>query len=288
MGRPTDVSPTLYNDHDHRSAIRRALEANTVTDSSHRPDATPDEATPSAGGERDEVTAATDAVDDAAAVEDAAVEDAVVADAVIADDPGAEASAAASAAAEAAVADGADAEDLDSASEDLDDGLDLEALAEADPRSKAELLGELVVAENKRDEYLDDLRRSHADFENYRRRILREGAAQRDAGKAELAGPLLEVLDDLDRTLQAADGSADPDLAKGVTLVASKFTTTLSKVGLERIDATGVEFDPKVHEAVQQQPADEPAEEPVVVQVLRPGYRLGQRTLRPAMVVVEQ
>lgn len=166
--------------------------------------------------------------------------------------------------------------------------VDLAELAEADPRSKVELLGELVAAEFKRDEYLDDLRRSHADFENYRRRVMREGAVQRAAGKADVVGPLLEVLDDLDRTLAAASGSADPDLAKGVSLVASKLVTTLEHVGLERIDEVGAAFDPNVHEAVQQQPAAEPGGEPTVAQVLRPGYRLGDRTLRAAMVVVEQ
>jgi molecular chaperone GrpE len=256
-----------------------------VTDSPHQPDVTPDGVTAADGDERTEALR-TDAVGDVAAAEDA----------VVTDDAGADASAAAAAAAHAAnpgdTAHTPEAEvsDPETDPETGHDGevLDLEALADADPRSKAELLGELVVAEDKRDEYLDDLRRSHADFENYRRRILREGAAQRDAGKADVAGPLLEVLDDLDRTLAAADGSADQDLAKGVALVASKFTTTLTKVGLERVEATGVPFDPNVHEAVQQQPADEPTDEPVVVQVLRPGYRLGQRTLRPAMVVVEQ
>jgi molecular chaperone GrpE len=252
-----------------------------VTDSPHQPDRTPDGIAAADGDERTEALR-TDAVGDVAAAEDA----------VVTDDAGAEASAAAAEAAHAAnpgdTTDTSEAEVSDPETDQGGDVLDLEALADADPRSKAELLGELVVAEDKRDEYLDDLRRSHADFENYRRRILREGAAQRDAGKADVAGPLLEVLDDLDRTLAAADGSADQDLAKGVALVASKFTTTLTKVGLERVEATGVPFDPNVHEAVQQQPADEPTDEPVVVQVLRPGYRLGQRTLRPAMVVVEQ
>jgi len=262
-----------------------------VTDSPQQPDAAPEGTTPEGvpvdgGAETPPTPPAADAPGDAAAAEDA----------VLTDDVGADASAAAAAAAHAANA--GDDPGVDTDPQAGTDGpstqaagtevLDLEALADADPRSKAELLGELVVAENKRDEYLDDLRRSHADFENYRRRILREGAAQRDAGKADIAAPLLEVLDDLDRTLAAADDSPDKDLAKGVALVASKVTTTLTRVGLERIEATGVPFDPNVHEAVQQQPADEPTDEPVVVQVLRPGYRLGQRTLRPAMVVVEQ
>jgi molecular chaperone GrpE len=165
---------------------------------------------------------------------------------------------------------------------------DIEAIAASDPRSKAELLTELITAEHKRDEYLDDLRRSHADFENYRRRVMRDGAAQREAGKADVAGGLLDVLDDLDRTLQAASGSDDTDLAKGIELVASKLVHALTESGLSRIDEVGVTFDPNVHEAVSQQPAEEPVEEPVVAEVFRPGYRLGDRVLRAAMVVVAQ
>jgi molecular chaperone GrpE len=170
---------------------------------------------------------------------------------------------------------------------DSDDHVDLEAMADADPRSKAEVLAELLGAEAKRDEYLDDLRRSHADFENYRRRVMRDGAVQRNAGKADVAGPLLEVLDDLDRTLAAAEGSTDPDLATGVRLVASKLADALRSQGLERIDATEVAFDPSVHEAVQQQPGEGIDGAPKVVTVLRPGYQLGDRVLRAAMVLVE-
>jgi len=186
---------------------------------------------------------------------------------------------------------GAEASEVPPASdtevEDAGDGLDIEALADSDPRSKGELLAELIAAEAKRDEYLDDLRRSHADFENYRRRVLREGAMQRAAGKAEVASALLEVLDDLDRTLVAAEGSPDPDLHTGVRLVASKLVDALRQLGLERIDATGVAFDPEMHEAVQQQPGDGIDGEPMVVTVLRPGYRMDDRVLRAAMVAVQ-
>ena len=166
--------------------------------------------------------------------------------------------------------------------------LDLEAVADADPRSKGEVLGELIAAETKRDEYLDDLRRSHADFENYRKRVMREGTAQRETGKIAVVESLLEVLDDLDLTLQAATRSPDEGLAKGVALVADKLGHALDGVGLTRIDEAGGAFDPTQHEAVQQLPAEEPRDEPVVAQVLRPGYRLGDRVLRAAMVVVEQ
>jgi molecular chaperone GrpE len=165
--------------------------------------------------------------------------------------------------------------------------LDLEALADAEPRSKAELLAELLTAEAKRDEYLDDLRRSHADFENYRRRVVRDGAVQRAAGKADVAGALLEVLDDLDRTVTAAEGSPDADLATGIRLVTTKLVDALRQQGLERIDATEVAFDPAVHEAVQQQPGEGIDGGPKVATVLRPGYRLGDRVLRAAMVLVE-
>jgi molecular chaperone GrpE len=168
------------------------------------------------------------------------------------------------------------------------EGSDLVALAEADPRSRVELLAELFEAEARRDEYLDDVRRARAEFENYRRRVMRDGAAQRESGRAEVVEPLLEVLDDLDRTLDAAEGSSDETLAKGVELVATKLVHALRGIGLERIDGIGVGFDPNHHEAVQQQPAEEPGSEPSVVQILRPGYRMGDRVLRAAMVVVEQ
>ena len=165
--------------------------------------------------------------------------------------------------------------------------LDLEAMAVTDPRDRAELLGELLAAEAKRDEYLDDLRRSHADFENYRRRVVRDGAVQRAAGRADVAGALLEVLDDLDRTVAAAAGSSDTDLATGVRLVATKLADALSHLGLQRIDDVEVAFDPRVHEAVQQQPGEGIDDDPRVIAILRPGYRLEDRVLRAAMVAVQ-
>jgi molecular chaperone GrpE len=163
-----------------------------------------------------------------------------------------------------------------------------EELISEDPRSKEELLAELAEAESRRDEYLDDLRRARAEFENFRKRTLRESGTQREAGKADAVGGLLEVLDDLDRTVEAAEGTADGSLGKGITLVAEKLVRSLQALGLERIDRTGVVFDPNVHEAVQQRPSEQGHDEPVVAEVFRPGYRLGERVLRPAMVIVEQ
>lgn len=161
-----------------------------------------------------------------------------------------------------------------------------EASAPVDERSPQELRAALAAAEAQRDEYLDDLRRARAEFENFRRRTAREAAATRELGRADVAAALLDVLDDLDRTVDAADGSSDETLAKGVDLVADKLRRALEGQGVQRVDATGVPFDPEVHEAVQQVEADEPSEDPSVHTILRPGYRLGDRTLRAAMVVV--
>lgn len=165
---------------------------------------------------------------------------------------------------------------------------DWAALAEADPRSPGELLAELTEAEARRDEYLDDVRRARAEFENYRKRMLREAQQMRAAGTAELAGRLLDVLDDFDRTLDAAQQSSDEGLKKGVELVYGKLVEVLRAAGLRRIDEAGVAFDPERHEAVQQVAADEPVDEPVVDEVLRPGYEMAGRVIRAAMVAVRQ
>jgi molecular chaperone GrpE len=156
-----------------------------------------------------------------------------------------------------------------------------------DVRTAEELRAELAASATQRDEYLDDLRRARAEFENYRRRTGREAAAARDHGRGDVAMALVDVLDDLDRTVEAADGSADETLAKGVVLVADKLQRTLATQGIVRIAEVGAPFDPAVHEAVQQVAADPPTEDgPVVATILRPGYRLDERILRPAMVVV--
>lgn len=176
----------------------------------------------------------------------------------------------------------------DALDEGHDEGPDWEALAAEDPRSRAELLAELHEAEARRDEYLDDVRRARAEFENYRKRMLREASQMKAAGTAELAGKLLDVLDDFDRTLEAAQASSDEGVAKGVELVHGKLVGVLQAAGLRRIDQAGVPFDPEQHEAVQQVPAEETTDEPVVHQVLRPGYALDGRVLRAAMVAVAQ
>ncbi len=159
--------------------------------------------------------------------------------------------------------------------------------ADGEDAGTSEPADPLTAAEQERDQYLDALRRKQAEFENFRKRMMREGATQRIAGHAEVAERMLDVLDDFDRTLEAA-GDVDPGFLKGVQLVHDKLARVLSDFGVTRIDETDVTFDPNRHEAVQQVAADEDRDEPMVTQVLRPGYELGGRTLRAAMVVVEQ
>lgn len=163
---------------------------------------------------------------------------------------------------------------------------DWEQRAEDDGRSPGQLLEALHEAQHDRDDYLDALQRSRAEFDNFRRRSAREAAGARQAGVGDLAKQLLDVIDDLDRTVTVAEGSSDEGLAAGITAIRRKLVDVLVAAGVERIDGTDVPFDATRHEAVQQVPADEPVDEPEVAQVLRPGYVQGDRVLRAAMVAV--
>ncbi|MEP7059165.1 MAG: nucleotide exchange factor GrpE [Actinomycetota bacterium] len=136
-------------------------------------------------------------------------------------------------------------------------------------------------------EYLDHLRRLQAEFDNYRKRVQRELQEVREQGAAPVLARLLEVLDDFELALISA--SEKPDLDRflhGVELVYSKFTDALRAEGLERMDVEGKPFDPEQHEALLQ--TGEGEGDPVVADVLRPGYTLKGRVLRPAGVRVER
>ena len=135
-----------------------------------------------------------------------------------------------------------------------------------------------------RDEYLDALQRLKAEFDNFRKRTARERAAQVVRANEGLVKELLPVLDDLERALEAAEDHEEAKLEDGVRLVHRSLADLLARDGLEEIDTDGA-FDPHVHEALLAQPVDG-AEPGSVVQVLQKGYRLGDRVLRPARVVV--
>ena len=136
-----------------------------------------------------------------------------------------------------------------------------------------------------RDEYLEHLQRVAADFENYRKRAARDQESLVARAAERLVRELLPVLDDLERALQAAEQHEEAKLEEGVRLVHRQLAETLRKEGLEEIPTDG-KFDPHLHEALLAQPAE--AEAGTVIEVLQKGYRLGDRVLRPARVVVAE
>jgi len=141
----------------------------------------------------------------------------------------------------------------------------------------------LAEAEAKAEEHLDDLKRLAAEFENYRKRTARDQASLVARAAERLVKDLLPVLDDLERALVAADEHEEAKLEDGVRLVHRSLADALRREGLEEIPTEGA-FDPHVHEALLSQPSE--AVEGTVIEVLQKGYRLGDRVLRPARVVV--
>jgi molecular chaperone GrpE len=134
-----------------------------------------------------------------------------------------------------------------------------------------------------RDEYLNDLKRVAAEFENYRKRTAREQREFAERANERLVKELLPVLDDLGRALEAAEQHEEAKLEEGVRLVHRRLAELLRNEGLAEIEADG-KFDPHVHEALLTQPSEAP--EGSVIDVVQKGYRLGERVLRPARVVV--
>ena len=142
---------------------------------------------------------------------------------------------------------------------------------------------QVAALEAERDEHLNDLKRVAAEFENYRKRVSRDQASLVARAHERLVKELLPVLDDLERALAAAEEHEEAKLEEGVRLVHRELKAALDREGLAEIETDGV-FDPHVHEALLSQPSE--AEEGSVLEVLQKGYKLGDRVLRPARVVV--
>ena len=134
----------------------------------------------------------------------------------------------------------------------------------------------------------DDMLRALAEAENVRRRAERQTVEARAYAIDRFAGDLLPVADTLSRALQAAprDGvdEALGNLITGLELTERTMLDTFARHGLKRIGVKGEAFDPNLHQAVAQAPSDQPAG--TVIEVMQPGYVLGERTLRAAMVLI--
>ncbi|WP_295628294.1 nucleotide exchange factor GrpE [uncultured Corynebacterium sp.] len=160
--------------------------------------------------------------------------------------------------------------EFDAADADGADGGPVNADAEFDETSR--LQAEL-------DERTDDLKRVTAEYANFRRRVDRDRQMDRELAKASIAGELLNLADDLDRAEQHGDLAAEGPLRT----FADKFRTTLTGLKINGFGEEGDEFDPSIHEAVQDTST---GDDKVVGAVLRRGYRLNERLIRTAMVVI--
>jgi len=149
------------------------------------------------------------------------------------------------------------------------------------PDPVEEELAEIVSSDLRSllDERTSDLQRVQAEFSNYRRRVERDRQAVADQALASVLVGLLPLLDDIDRA------RAHGEVEGGFKLVADGLETTLVKLGLQRYGEAGEPFDPTVHEAMTHALSAE-VTEPTCAEIYQPGYRIGERILRPARVAV--
>lgn len=144
----------------------------------------------------------------------------------------------------------------------------------------------LAAAEAQAAEYLDGWQRARAEFANARKRLEKSRIEARRNATVEVIGRLLPVLDDFGRALEnVPEAIAKDDWFEGIALVHRKLTGILEEENIERIEAVGAPFDPNFHEAVMQEESEE-YESGVVIKELQSGYRLEERVIRPAMVIV--
>ncbi len=156
-----------------------------------------------------------------------------------------------------------------------------QATEEAEPEVSA-----LAQLEAERDKLKDQLLRTAADFDNFRKRSRKDLEQAERRGKEEVLRELLPVFDNLERAVQAAQGATDlSGIQQGLDMVLKLFDDASGRLGLERVKAVGERFDPSVHDAFQQM---ESAEHPpgTILTEYQAGYRLGDKLVRPAMVVV--
>lgn len=156
-------------------------------------------------------------------------------------------------------------------------------VANGDEAAIGEVSGEhMETIIQERDEYLDQLQRSRAEFANFRRRNDQERAMLRQLVSRDVLAQFLPVIDDLDRALGSIpEEERNSGWVKGVNLIQSKLNGTVERLGVTKIDAVGKPFDPALHEAVSTEPGSSGG---MVVEVYQSGYQLGELLVRPAMV----
>lgn len=155
-----------------------------------------------------------------------------------------------------------------------------------DPGAAPEAADPVAAVTAERDQLRDQLLRTAADFDNYRKRTRREIDDAKARGRDDAVKDILPVFDNLERAVVAADSAQTvASVVEGVKMVLKLFEDTAERMGLARVKTVGERFDPAVHEALQQQETDAHPPGTILTEIV-PGYRVGERLLRAAMVVV--
>ncbi|MGH9408367.1 MAG: nucleotide exchange factor GrpE [Vicinamibacterales bacterium] len=159
------------------------------------------------------------------------------------------------------------------------------------PSYVEELEHRVASSEKQAQEYLTKYREASREFEDARARMRKELAKDAERSRREVLVSLLEVVDNLDRAIDAAQKAStasDDPLLQGVEMVRQQFLSKLDGFGIRRIPSDGAAFDPERHEAVTTVPGAGPADEGRIAGVVRHGYMIGDEVLRPALVAVYQ
>ena len=180
---------------------------------------------------------------------------------------------------------GAESESDDVEGQEIDQSGEVEeSLSVEDEQS--DLQSELEEIRSQAEEYLDGWQRARAEFANYKKRVQKEREASRSFITAEILTKYITVVDDFERALsdRPSDGASDA-WAEGIDMIYRKLKTILESEGVEEFSPEGEIFDPNFHEAIGFEESDD-HDEGMVFQVIQPGYKIGKRVIRPAVVRV--
>jgi molecular chaperone GrpE len=178
------------------------------------------------------------------------------------------------------------AEDSDKVDEKASsEGVDSSSGPKSEPKTD-EAADPLAEAKAETQRFREQWMRAAADFDNFRKRSRRELEDARKAGREELLKELLPVFDNLERAIQSAQRATEVKaVADGLNMVLRQFIDTLGRANITKVGTVGQQFDPGVHEAIQQVETDDKPPGAIVAEV-QPGYQQGDRLIRAAMVVV--
>jgi molecular chaperone GrpE len=145
---------------------------------------------------------------------------------------------------------------------------------------------ELAKAREERDKFKDQLLRTAADFDNFRKRTQKDLAEEKRRAKEDVVREFLPIIDNLERAVSASSSASDvAAIIEGVRMVLKLFEDQAGRLGLTKVKSVGERFDPAVHDAIQQVETDDHPPGTVIAEIVA-GFRLGDKLVRPAMVVV--